>query len=214
MSRLPTPAWRGRVVYERALKEQRRRREGVLEGAPEAFWLLEHPAVLTAGRRSVQQVPSSEWLRARGLRVVPTERGGLLTWHGPGQLVGYLIVDLGRLGLGSRRFVHAVEQGLIDWLQTVDVAAGRRDGLHGVWSTGGKIASIGLHIRHHVTLHGFSLNLDPDLSVFDGFTACGVIGGKTTSVREQTGRLWTPQDASRAVGQAVCSAIQRASVDT
>ena len=213
MSALPRAAWRGSVAYRRALVEQRERRERVLEGAPEAFWLLEHPEVVTTGRRVVAPPPAA-WLRARGADLVVTERGGLLTWHGPGQLVGYFIVDLGRRGIGTRRFVHGVEQGLIDWLDTVGVRSGRRDGLHGVWCDTRKVASLGLHIRHGVTLHGFSLNLDPDLTAFDGFTACGVQGAVATSVRRESGRVLTPAGAARSVAAHVDAAIASICVDS
>jgi lipoyl(octanoyl) transferase len=214
MNPLPTPAWRGCVDYRRGLHEQRVRRAYILAGGAEAFWLLTHPEVVTLGRRSVSQVPSAEWLRGRGADLVVTERGGLATWHGPGQLVGYTLLDIGRRGIGTRLFVCAVEQGLIDWLSTQGLVASRREGLHGVWVADRKIGAIGLHVSRGVTMHGFALNLHPDLTALDGFVPCGISGVRTTSVLQETGRSTAVSRVASDVGQHVLSAIRAASIDS
>ncbi len=214
MSPLPTPAWRGCVDYRRSLQEQRVRRARIVAGGSEAFWLLTHPEVVTLGRRRVSDVPSPQWLRSRGADLVVTERGGLATWHGPGQLVGYTLLDIGRRGIGTRRFVYAVEQGLIDWLATQAIVASRRDGLHGVWVEDRKIAAIGLHVSRGVTLHGFALNVHPDLTAFEGFVPCGISGARTTSVFRETGRSTDVSCVAYDVGQHVLSAIRLANVDS
>lgn len=214
MTPLPTPAWRGCVEYRRALAEQRARRVHIIDGGPEAFWLLSHPEVVTVGRRAVAKRPSPQWLRARGADMVVTERGGLATWHGPGQLVGYMLIDIGGRRLGTRDFVCAVEQGLMDWLRGAGIVAGRHEGLHGVWVGDRKIAAIGLHVSRGVTLHGFALNIDPDLSAFDGFIPCGIVGAKTTSVFQETGRSTKVSSVATGVGRHVVSAIRHAIVDS
>lgn len=202
------------VAYERALSEQRARREHIVAGGVEAFWLLTHPEVYTTGRRAVDALPSRAFLRSRNAQLVHTERGGLTTWHGPGQLVGYLLVDIGGRGIGTRSFVHAIEEGLITWLVRQGIAAGRRDGLHGVWVGERKIAAVGLHVRHGVTLHGFALNLDVDLTAFDGIVACGIVGAKSTSVAHELGCSVDVMSAVMPVGACVVSAIRALSVDT
>ncbi len=214
MSPLPTPAWRGCVDYRRSLREQRVRRAHIVAGGPEAFWLLSHPEVVTLGRRAATEAPSPQWLRARGADLVVTERGGLATWHGPGQLVGYTLLDIGSRGLGTHRYVYALEQGLIDWLARQDITASRRDGLHGVWVADRKIAAIGLHLSRGVTMHGFALNVHPDLTAFEGFVPCGISGVRTTSVFQETGRSTDVSGVAYDVGQHVLSAIRRASVDS
>lgn len=214
MKALPTPAWRGCVDYRRSLHEQRVRREHIISGGPEAFWLLSHPEVVTVGRRPVGDAPSPQWLARRGADLVVTERGGLATWHGPGQLVGYMLLDIGKRDVGTRRFVWAVEQGLIDWLGTQGVHATRREGLHGVWVDDGKIAAIGLHVRHGVTLHGFAVNVNPDLTAFEGFVPCGISGARTTSIFQETGRSTEVSRVAYDVGQHVLLAIRQAIVDS
>jgi len=204
----PRPQWLGRLGYAWAWRLQHLRREAIVAGtAPEAHWLLEHPSVITTGRREVAQLPSREELARRGTEVVHTERGGLATWHGPGQLVGYLMLDLGRRQVAVPALVGAVEAGLIEWLQARGVDAGCRAGAPGVWVGSNKIASLGFHIRHHVTMHGFALNLCPDLSGFDGFVPCGVAGAGVTSVLQATGRRLQPHSVAEDVGQTVLGKI-------
>jgi lipoate-protein ligase B len=195
-------AWLGRRPYREALRLQRARRRAVLEGrARDTLWLLEHPSVLTLGRRGGldEEVP--------GLEVVATERGGLATWHGPGQLVGYLIADVGRLGHGVRSTVCGLEKGLIRWLADQGVRAHRRDGYPGVWVDDRKIASLGLHFRRGVSLHGFAINLCPDLSNFGRFTPCGIAGVQMTSLQAETSRTLAPVDAWENVATSVVRAL-------
>ncbi len=163
--------WLGRVPYREALRWQRGRREAVVAGwAPEVVWMLEHPPVVTRGRRGGDVAGA----RAAGLDVVDVERGGLATWHGPGQLVGYPIVHLPSRGLSVPAAVGAIEDGLIQWLGDRGVAAERDAGARGVWVEGRKIAAIGLHVRHGVTMHGFALNLRLADAAFAGIVPCGL----------------------------------------
>ncbi|MCB9676819.1 MAG: lipoyl(octanoyl) transferase LipB [Alphaproteobacteria bacterium] len=171
--------WLGRVPYADAAEWQRARREDVIAGRrPEILALVEHPRVVTTGRRDAGDLDA---VRAAGIPVVATERGGLATWHGPGQLVGYPIVDVGGRGIGVKRFVALVEDVLIGWAAEAGIPAGRRDGHPGVWVGGAKLASVGLHFRRGVSMHGFALNLTADLADFALFTPCGIPEAEVTS---------------------------------
>ena len=143
---------------------------------PDTLLLLEHPPVITLGRRgSLEDVYLSEDQLARqGIAVAKTTRGGLVTYHGPGQLVGYPIVRLRALGLTVPCYVRALELSIISALNGIGIAA-RIDEQHiGVWTDAGKIAAIGVAQRHGVTLHGFAVNLQPDLSHFGLINPCGI----------------------------------------
>lgn len=143
--------------------------------------LLQHPPVFTLGRNADER----NVLDAGGIPVVRTDRGGDVTYHGPGQLVGYPIVDVRRMGV--RRFVGALEDSVIDLLERYGVRAGRRVGCGGVWAPGGKIASLGLRIRQGVSQHGFSINVALDLSPFRRINPCGTSGCAVTSLERETG---------------------------
>jgi lipoate-protein ligase B len=204
---IPAPEWLGLVPYAEALRFQNLRREAVLAGhSPEAFWLLEHPSVVTLGRRG-GEVPEAAWLHERGTALHRTDRGGLATWHGPGQLVGYLIVDSRRHGLRIPAFVAAVEDGIIAALAGLGIVAGRRAGYPGVWAGNRKLAAIGLHFRDRVSMHGFALNLRPDLTAFSWIVPCGITDGGVSSVLKETGRSPSPEQAWSNVGGHVRAAM-------
>jgi lipoyl(octanoyl) transferase len=204
------PQWIGRVGYGWAWRLQHLRRDAVIAGtAPEAFWLLEHDPVITTGRREVGDLPSEQALRARGVELFHTERGGLATWHGPGQLVGYLILSLGAHRLKVRTTIHGVEQGIIDWCRSRGLPADRRGGYPGVWVGSDKICAIGMHFRRDVSMHGFALNLCPDLSGFGLITPCGITDGGVTSVERLLGRAPAPWEAADEVGASVLAALRR-----
>jgi lipoyl(octanoyl) transferase len=173
--------WRvsdGLTDYDTALAAMTARAEAIARGeAPELVWLLEHPALYTAGTSA----QPSELLDAR-FPVHDTGRGGQFTYHGPGQRVGYLMLDLKRRAPDVRRFVASIEEWLIRTLASFNVRGERRDDRIGVWvrrpdkgaGHEDKIAAIGIRVRHWVTLHGFALNVEPDLSHFSGIVPCGV----------------------------------------
>lgn len=195
------PQWLGRLGYRWAWRLQRTRRQAILDGtAPEAFWLLEHDPVVTTGRRAVQELPED-------IEVVRTERGGLATWHGPGQLVGYLLIDAAGRGLGVKRTIAGVEDGVIAWLVGQGVQAGRRAGYPGVWVGQDKICAVGMHFRRGISMHGFALNLDPDLGSWRGFVPCGIEDGGVTSLARVTGSSPTPWEAAPSVGAVVVDAL-------
>ncbi|MEP1421555.1 MAG: lipoyl(octanoyl) transferase LipB [Erythrobacter sp.] len=163
------------VPYAHALKAMETRNNAITTGeAEEQVWLLEHPPVYTAGTSA----DASELVDPR-FDVVETGRGGRYTYHGPGQRVGYLMLDLGKRGKDVRCFVHAIEGWVIDTLCDFGVDAWRAEGRVGIWCEDidgreAKIGAIGVRVRRWVTMHGFSVNLDPDLSHFSGIVPCGI----------------------------------------
>lgn len=140
---------------------------------PDELWLLQHPPVYTQGQAGKPE----HLLLTKDIPVIQSDRGGQVTYHGPGQLVGYPLFDLSRLGLGPRAFVEAVEDALVIALQQLGInnAIANRDA-HGVYIDGRKIASIGLRLRKGCSYHGFALNVDMDLSPFSGINPCGYAG--------------------------------------
>jgi lipoyl(octanoyl) transferase len=199
----------GTVPYEQALELQRdlarRRITGELD--EDLLLLLEHPPVVTLGRTAKEAhiVSSPERLRARGVEVHEVERGGDVTFHGPGQLVGYPIVDLKRHRQDLHWYLRQVEEALIVALADVGIDAERHSGYTGVWTYGRKIASIGVHARDWVTWHGFALNVTTDLSYFDLIVPCGIPHVQMTSVARELGHEMTigrmSDVVSRAFGQ-------------
>jgi lipoyl(octanoyl) transferase len=206
--------WLGRVPYGEALRLQRERREAVLDGRDgPVLFLLEHDPVVTVGRRGAVGVPPPDFLRARGVDYFETERGGLATYHGPGQLVGYLICDIRTFGIGVRECVAALEQGLIDWLASQGIEGGRREGYPGAWVGRDKIAAIGLHFSRSVSMHGFALNLTTDLSPYRLIVPCGITDGGVTSLERLLGPGLAPipSEAAGSVAASIVSALARAS---
>jgi lipoyl(octanoyl) transferase len=179
----------GRMSYHEALELQRdvamRRIRG--EIPQDVLLLVEHPPVVTLGRSSKQKniVSSADFLASRGVEMFEVERGGDVTFHGPGQLVGYPIVDLKRHKQDLHWFLRQVEEGIIRTLGEYDIPGERSTGYTGVWTAGRKIASIGLHARDWVTWHGFALNVTTDLSYFDLIVPCGIVGVEMTSIGKE-----------------------------
>ncbi len=194
-----TPAlaveWLGTVPYERALTLQKERVAARRAGAcGDALLLLEHPPVVTLGRSTKpgSLVDSPDGLRARGIEVHEVARGGDVTWHGPGQLVGYLVLDLDARGERDvHRHLRRIEALLIDALAALGVPGDRREGMTGVFVAGSgrprKIASIGVGLRGWVTYHGFALNVELGPDAFAGIVPCGLHGVEMTSVAAERG---------------------------
>jgi lipoyl(octanoyl) transferase len=167
----------GLVPYEQAMALQDSLVEQRLqEQIGDTLLLLEHPPVITLGRRAdlADVYLSQDQLRQRGIDVQRTTRGGLVTYHGPGQLVGYPIIRLRARGLSVPCYVRALELAIIETLRSIGVAAHIDEEHIGVWTDQGKIAAIGVAQRHGVTLHGFAVNLQPDLSHFALINPCGI----------------------------------------
>ena len=175
----------GRIDYIEALRFQTRLHSQVVAGAlPDVLLLLEHPHVYTLGRRGAMSdiLATPQQLADLGVHVHSTDRGGEVTYHGPGQLVGYPIIDLKRWGGGPLRYVRALEEVLTATLADFGVAAGRDERPTGVWVGDAKIAAIGVKVSRGSTTHGFALNVDPNLGLFDHIVPCGMPGGKVTSI--------------------------------
>jgi lipoyl(octanoyl) transferase len=178
--------WRvseGLVPYSQALADMEARAAAVQEGTvAERIWLLEHPPLFTAGTSA----DPAELFNPQGFPVFEAGRGGRYTYHGPGQRVGYLTLDLNRRGRDIRCFVHALEAWVIDALDGIGVAAHRAPGRIGIWTGEGaaeaKIGAIGVRVKRWVTLHGFSINVAPDLRHFGGIVPCGIATHGVTSL--------------------------------
>jgi lipoyl(octanoyl) transferase len=179
----------GRVDYGAALEVQKQTEHAVLAGKqPDTLLLLEHPHVLTMGRRSAPGaiIAPDEVLQDRGVSVFETNRGGKVTYHGLGQIVGYPIINLSPDREDVHRFVRDLEEVLIRAMSDFGIEAFRIPGLTGVHTTSGKVAAIGVHIARWVTTHGFALNVNTDLSYFDLIIACE--GEPVTSMKQLLGR--------------------------
>ncbi|MFT7520404.1 MAG: lipoate-protein ligase B [Kiritimatiellia bacterium] len=188
--------WLGVVDYDVALRLQRERRDQIVnDQASDVIWLLEHAPVVTTGRRTPEDLPSAEVFEARGISMYRTERGGLATYHGPGQLVCYLLFDRRRHRVRLVDVVRALEEAQISWLAARGVTATRREKHPGVWVGTDKIGSVGLHERRGVTMHGMALNLCVDLEPFSLFVPCGVRDAGVTSLLRETGLRVLPRDA-------------------
>ncbi len=202
----------GTMPYAEALELQRSVAAARISGKiPEDVLLLvEHPPVVTLGRSSKEGhlTVSAELLRQRGVELFEVERGGDVTFHGPGQLVGYPIIDLKRHRQDLHWYLRTVEQALIDTLGALGIAAERNTGYTGVWTGGRKIASIGVHARDWVTWHGFALNVTTDLSYFDLIVPCGIQGVTMTSVKRELGAD-TPANVMDLTLPALISALSR-----
>ncbi|MEO9139174.1 MAG: lipoyl(octanoyl) transferase LipB [Jatrophihabitans sp.] len=190
----------GQVPYEQAWQRQRELHDDVVAGErPDTVLLLEHPAVYTAGKRT------EPWERPNdGTPVVDVDRGGKITWHGPGQLVGYPIIRLAD-PIDVVAYVRRMEHMLIEVCATVGVFGRQVEGRSGVWLPADnrgperKVAAIGIRVARGVTLHGFALNCDPDLTAFDRIVPCGIRDAGVTSLTRELGRDVTVDEILPAV---------------
>jgi lipoyl(octanoyl) transferase len=180
----------GLVPYEEARLAQKALEEArQAEEIGDVLLLLEHPPVYTKGRRTEPgELPMGEdWYRMQGIEVCPTDRGGRVTYHGPGQLVGYPIVDLAPYGDDVHLYVRRLEAVMIGALSEWDVKAECREGLTGVWVGERKIGSIGVHVNRGVTTHGFAVNVANDLQPFEWIVPCGIDNCQVTSITRERG---------------------------
>jgi lipoate-protein ligase B len=181
----------GRLPYGEALELQRSIARDRISGAipQDVLLLVEHPPVVTLGRGTKEKnlVSSPEFLQSKGVELFEVERGGDVTYHGPGQLVGYPIIDLKRHREDLHWYLRKIEESLINTLADYGIPGERNTSFTGVWTRGRKIASIGVHAREWVTWHGFALNVTTDLSYFDLIVPCGIDGVVMTSIARELG---------------------------
>jgi lipoyl(octanoyl) transferase len=195
------------VDYRVAWQLQRELADARLAGGSDTLLLLEHPSVYTAGRRTLAEERPTD-----GTPVIDTDRGGKITWHGPGQLVGYPIITLSE-PLDVVNYVRRIEESLIKVCTELGLAAGRVDGRSGVWLPAGdgrparKVAAIGVRVSRATTLHGFALNCDCDLDAFERIVPCGITDAGVTSISAELGRRVGVDDVRSAVAEAVCDAL-------
>jgi len=199
--------WLGRTEFAHALALQeelaaKKREDASLE---DQLLLLEHEPVYTIGR-----TPDRSSLLGSAHLPHPLfsiNRGGQATYHGPGQLMGYPIIDLRRCGQDLHKYLRWLEQLLIDLLAHYDIAAQRRESLTGVWVENRKIASIGVGVRHWITMHGFALNVSGDLSPFNHIVPCGIDNVAMTSMEKETGAAFSVSDVAMALGKVALEQI-------
>ncbi len=200
----------GIVDYRTAWQLQRDLVDARVAGGTDTLLLLEHTAVYTAGRRTQPDERPSR--SQQGTPVVDTDRGGKITWHGPGQLVGYPIIGLAE-PLDVVNYVRRLEESLIKVCGDVGLDAVRIDGRSGVWLPAGtgrparKVAAIGVRVSRATTLHGFALNCDCDLEAFTTIVPCGITDAGVTSLSAELGRTVAVEDVRSAVADAVCDAM-------
>ena len=197
----------GTVDYQTAWQLQRELADARVAGGPDTLLLLEHPSVYTAGRRTLPEERPVD-----GTAVVDTDRGGKITWHGPGQLVGYPIIGMAE-PLDVVNFVRRLEESVIKVCSGLGLETGRIEGRSGVWvqSDGRrparKIAAIGIRVSRATTLHGFALNCDCDLAAFSPIVPCGIADAGVTSLTTELGRRVGVEDVMAPVAEAVCDAL-------
>jgi lipoyl(octanoyl) transferase len=212
----------GQVPYEEARDAQKSLERARQAGeVPDVLLLLEHPPVYTKGRRSnPAELPMGEdWYRMQGIEVTETDRGGLVTYHGPGQLVGYPIVDLKPYGEDVHDYIRRMERLMISSLGDFGLEAEVIEGLTGVWvggrpPEGRKIGSIGVHVNKGVTTHGFAVNVNNDLQPFEWIVPCGIEGVRMTSVCRELGAEQEMSASMDAVTARFAEAYERQPVGT
>jgi len=206
-------AFLGRVPYEDAARLQERLVDRVRRGEDDdTLLLLTHPPVITLGRGAHAEnvLIDDEERRRRGIALHEAGRGGDVTYHGPGQLVGYPIVALGANRRDAHRYLRDLEAGLVATAAAYGVASSRLPGLTGVWVGDAKLAAIGVRIgTGWVTSHGFALNVGSDVSGFDAIVACGLRGKSVTSLAKESGSDLSPGDVARVAASCVAAALDR-----
>jgi len=201
-------SWLGCVEYGEALALQREAaRARAAVDAPDRLFLLEHPDVVTIGRAGSERhvLIDAESARRLGVSVLETDRGGDVTYHGPGQLVGYPIIFLPEGRRDLHRYLRDLEEALIDTLAAYGVRGGRVPGRTGVWVDGAKIAAIGVRVTRWVTSHGFALNVTTDLDRFRWIVPCGIDGCRVTSLEALTGRRAALPEVAAIVARALAA---------
>ncbi|MEI8281046.1 MAG: lipoyl(octanoyl) transferase LipB [Armatimonadota bacterium] len=191
----------GRISFQDALARQLDILAQVQAGAEDTLLLLEHDPVLTLGASFQPEnlLHPADWYEAKGIQVLPTDRGGDITYHGPGQLVAYPIFDVAKHGQDLHRWMRDLEQTVIQALQEFDLNGERLDINSGVWINEKKVCAIGIKIKRWVSMHGIAINCNPDLSPFSTIVPCGIRSHGVTSISQELGRIVTVEDFAPAL---------------
>lgn len=200
----------GRREYKSTWDLQRQIADGRRQGRiRDTMLMVEHPPTYTVGRQGNMQniLWSPQQLDAQGIQVFHIDRGGDVTYHGPGQLVGYPIIHLGDRGMGVKEYIHRLEQGLIDVCAYFELEATTEPGLVGVWINKRKIAAIGVRFSRYVTSHGFAFNVTTDLNHFTGIIPCGISDRDVTSLAAELGQAPDWDEVYQIVTTAVARAL-------
>ena len=183
----------GRIEYREAMRLQEEAKKDVRDGGPARLFFLEHPPTITLGY-SLKGDEGRSWVRTeyedlekQGIRVIQVDRGGKATYHGPGQMVCYLVLDLKRLRLSVKRYMGKLQEAVLEALRELDLPAQLDPSYPGVWVRGAKIAAVGVRVEDRVTSHGLAVNLDPQLEAFDLIVPCGIPDKPVTSVFREKG---------------------------
>jgi len=202
----------GTIPYGEAFALQKREVDRIQEGeGGEVLMLLEHPHVFTIGRNADGRaiVADRSLIEQRGVTVAETDRGGDVTYHGPGQLVGYPLIELEQERRDIRRYVHDLEETLIRTLAEFDIEGGRHPEHRGVWISDRKIASVGVRVSRWITCHGFALNVATDLSYFSLMNPCGIVGCEMTSMERELHGTVEMNDVKRSIVRQFGNVYQR-----
>ena len=181
----------GLIDYQKAWDLQKETLQKVISvEQPDTFFLLEHPNTYTLGKGANEKnlVADESFLESNGIQVIKIDRGGDITYHGPGQLVGYPIINLNGVNKNSRRYIWSIEETIIHACKHYGVDAGRNPDHTGVWIENRKICAIGIKLTRWVTSHGFAFNVNTDMKIFDGIIPCGISDKEVTSLEKEAGR--------------------------
>ncbi len=191
----------GRISYQDALERQLDILAQVQAGTEDTLLLLEHDPVLTLGASFHPEnlIHPQDWYEAQGIHVLPTDRGGDITYHGPGQLVAYPIFNVAKHGQDLHRWMRDLEQTVIQALQEFDLTGERLDVNSGVWINDKKVCAIGIKIKRWVSMHGIAINCNPDLTPFSTIVPCGIRSHGVTSISQERGRIVTIEDFTPAL---------------
>jgi lipoyl(octanoyl) transferase len=204
MNDLPVIRRLGLVDYETTWRAMQEFTSARIPETSDEIWLLEHPPVFTLGQAGKREHVLSDV----GIPIIPIDRGGQVTYHGPGQVVVYLLLDLRRRGYGVKALVNRLEQAVIDLLAEQGVTAARLDGAPGVYVGGAKVAALGLRIRNGCSYHGLALNVDMDLSPYSAINPCGYAGMAVTQTRD-LGIAATPGEIAERLLSCLIEAVTR-----
>jgi lipoate-protein ligase B len=200
--------WLGRQPYQKTLNLQEEQRKKLIANpGNEKIFVLEHDHVITKGKRAV--ILEDEKIGKKGIPIVETNRGGLATYHGPGQLIVYPIINIRRRKIRIREWVYLLEEAAITILRELNIETARRCEFPGVWVGNSKICSIGLQIRHGISTHGMALNVDPDLNYFSLFEPCGIPNGRLCSISQFNSSQQSIESLGLKLGKEVAKCVEK-----